>query len=220
MITIPSIKASTPKYDFKLEKFELSVDDFLPSFVEAKLSKGIMMGIRDQITDQKYSSISIVLHELHVDILSVPFTYKLKSIALQDCGTLDLKTQKTGVSVNLKLDYYAEDLEKTIEIANSDIFMDKIKLKIKGRHGALYWLFNSALKNMIRSRFTTIFKVKIQEYVAKADKIVTARKVQYKRSNAAVSKERSSPTPTLTEKISTAHEIFPWETNIFDLTYV
>jgi len=222
-ITIPPIKTTTPKYEFQLEKFDLSVDDILPSYLEAKISKGIMMGIRDQITDQKYSSISIVLHELHIDASSIPFSYKLKSITLQDRGTLDLQTQKTGISVNLKLHYYAEDLEKTVEIENSDIFMDKIKLKIGGRHNTLYWLFNPAIKNMIRSEFSRTLQVKIQEYVLKVDKIVTARKVQYKRSNQTVNRQmrerRSSATPSVKDR-STTHEIYPWETNIFDLTYV
>lgn len=180
------------------------------------------MGIRDRITDQKYSSISIVLHELHIDASSIPFSYKLKSITLQDRGTLDLQTQKTGISVNLKLHYYAEDLEKTLEIENSDIFMDKIKLKIEGRHNTLYWLFNPAIKNMIRSEFSRSLQVKIQEYVLKADKIVTARKAQYKRSNQTrqMRERRSSATPSLKDRSTTPHEIYPWETNIFDLTYV
>ena len=110
-----------------------------------------------------------------------------------------------------------------MEIENSDIFMDKIKLKIGGRHNTLYWLFNPAIKNMIRSEFSRTLQVKIQEYVLKVDKIVTARKVQYKRSNQTVNRQmrerRSSATPSVKDR-STTHEIYPWETNIFDLTYV
>lgn len=228
MITIPGIKTSNKKYDFQLDLFEIPLDDILPSYVEYKISNGIMMGIRDTIKDQKYSSLSIVLHELHLGISSVPFSYKMNYPKLQDHGTLDLQTLKSGVSLNLKLHYYPEDEKKTIEIERSDIYMDKIHLKIQGvRHRILYFVASPAIKNWIRSQFTSSLQLKILEIVSKMDKIVTARKIQYKRSSSVIrplGEDRSShisAVPSATKNTSTSkREILPWESNVFDLVYV
>ena len=232
-IRIPPIKTSNKQFGFELDQFEIPLDDFLPSFIEYKLSKGIVMGIRDTITDQKYSSISIVLHELHLDISSVPFSYQVNSgiTRLRDRGSLDFQTLKTGISLNLKLAYYPDDSLKTFQVEKADVFMDKIKFQIQNaNHRVLYFLFRPAIKNLIRSHSTQSLKMKIREVVSKVDMIVTRRKVQQTaRSNLAAKKVQKKLSSDIgkektKEKIASKpksnRENYPWESDVFDLTYI
>ena len=113
-----------------IDGFELKIDDILPSAMEFKTSKEMSLGIRDDIVEEYKQSYTLVLHEMHFDVQNIPFCFmKKQGFKLKDYGVAHIKTGDAGLSIQLKIDYYPDDPNKTIGLQNVRASLDSFYLK-------------------------------------------------------------------------------------------
>jgi hypothetical protein len=110
------------------------VDDILPAFMELKYKKSLVVGVQDGIQDELTSSATLAMHEIHFDVQDVPFCFRRKSgfPKISDYGVADLKTMGRGVSSLVKMDFYPDDANKTLDARDVSVYVDELSLKIRG----------------------------------------------------------------------------------------
>ena len=182
VVSIPQVEHSDRKIHYIIDAFELPIDDCLPSFIEARMTKGVVLGLRDEIKDEFRTTATLVSHEAHFDVENVPFCYRRKMgfPRMSDYGLMDIKTKGRGISTQIKMDYFPESPHHTFVARVVSVYVDEIQFRIHGsKHDRMYGMFKKAIANTIRGQITESFEMIVRDWVKKVDAFITPRKVQY-----------------------------------------
>jgi hypothetical protein len=60
-VSIPQVEHVDRRIHYIVDAFELPIDEVLPSFMEARFTKGIVLGLRDEIKDEFRTTATLVL---------------------------------------------------------------------------------------------------------------------------------------------------------------